>query len=116
VRLTSSLWTATPAQHSGDGVAAITTAFALIGLYLSLECGASGPEVRSAHKRLADRRRDWPRFTPPAVEAWTTTILDVALAEKADERHQAVRSWAAEIWDAWGEHHAAVAALVERSP
>jgi Family of unknown function (DUF5946) len=44
------------AQHPGTDVPAITTVLALIGLYLALGEGASGLYVRTAHKRLADRR------------------------------------------------------------
>jgi hypothetical protein len=99
------------AQHAGADVPAITTAFALIGLYLALEEKASGLEVRAAHKRLADRRRSWPRFAAPTVETWTMTILDVALAGSAQAHGNAVNAWARLVWDAWREHHAAVAAL-----
>jgi Family of unknown function (DUF5946) len=99
------------AQHSSAAVPAITTAFALVGLHLALEHGASGLEVRTAHKWLADHRSSWPRFPGPVVDDWSMTILDVALANSPQAHDTAVHAWARAVWDAWRDHHTAIAAL-----
>ena len=55
------------AQHAGPETKPITTAFALIGLYLVCERGFSGREAQRAHMALGRRRQEWPRFSPPRV-------------------------------------------------
>src|SRR6478609_6580123 len=54
------------AQHAGPASKPITTAFALIGLYLVCERGFTGREAQRAHMFLGRRRQEWPRFQPPA--------------------------------------------------
>ncbi|WP_286173478.1 DUF5946 family protein [Geobacillus sp. E263] len=51
------------AQHLGGVTRSITTAFALISLYLSVECGYTGKQVQKAHMELAEQRQL--RFEPP---------------------------------------------------
>ena len=104
------------AQHSGGSVPLITTAFALIGLYLAVEKNVPGLEVGAAHKRFADRRRSWPRFIAPTTARWPMTILDIALAESAHAHQTAVEAWAAAVWRGWRDHHAAIAALTRQRP
>lgn len=70
------------AQHTGSGTPAITTAFALNGLYLVLERGFTGYQGRKAHGYLASTVHSWPRFTPPD-SVGATTVFDVALAATA---------------------------------
>ena len=102
------------AQHAGDDMPAINTAFALIGLHLALDEGCSGIEVRDAHQRLARRRRTWPTFPRPAPgRAPHMTILDIANAGSADAHIAAVERWARTVWEDWRAQHAAVAALLD---
>jgi hypothetical protein len=99
------------AQHPSDAGPAIGTAFGLIGLHLALEDGRSGLEVRDAHQLLANRYRDWPRFRAPAARG-RLTIVDLALARDPAEYVEVLRRWAGEVWSAWAEQHATVAALI----
>lgn len=46
-------------------------------------------------------------LTPPRFDG-TVTVLAVAAAESAQEHEQAVRRWAASVWDEWAEHHGTV--------
>jgi len=102
------------AQHVGEEVPVVNTAFALIGLHLALDEGRSGIEVRDAHQRLALRRRRWPVFERPAPSRVPqVTILDVANAGSADAHIAAVEHWARTVWDDWRAQHAAVAALLD---
>ena len=57
------------AQHAGAAPKPITTAFALIGLYLVNERGFTGRQAQRAHMFLGRRRQEWPRFSPPAASA-----------------------------------------------
>lgn len=101
------------AQHAGESVLAINTAFALIGLHLSLEKGLSGVQVRAAHKALADRYRSWPTFQRPASTG-ASTVLDVALASTS-HYPDAVRAWASDVWRAWSHAHPARATEQDRT-
>jgi hypothetical protein len=98
------------AQHAGAAPKAITTAFALIGLYLVNERGFTGRQAQRAHMLLGRRRQHWPRFSPP-VQVGDITVAHVLAAGDAG-RVQALRRWAASVWDAWRDHHMEVAALV----
>jgi hypothetical protein len=99
------------AQHAGPDSKPITTAFALIGLYLVCERGFTGRDAQRAHMFLGRRRQEWPRFAPPA-DRGGVTIADV-LAAGEGGRNEALRRWAGSVWAAWRDQHARVAALVE---
>ncbi len=104
------------AQHAGDRTAAITTAFALIGLDLALEHGWAGIEVRDAHQLLARSHRDWPRFPGPAAAAGTT-VQDLALAATTTDYAEVLGRWARAVWGSWSaEHHRVDGLLQERLP
>jgi hypothetical protein len=92
------------AQHSGGVTRNITTAFALIGLYLSIECGYTGRQVQKAHMELAKRRHDWPRFEPPQ-QTYSLTVFDVLRAEPGKKRDEMLKSWAEDVWKTWEHYH-----------
>ena len=101
------------AQHVGDDVPPINTAFALIGLHLALDEGRSGIDVRDTLQRLAAQRRTWPAFERPAPShVPQVTILDIANAPSADAHIAAVERWARTVWEDWRARHAAVAAVL----
>jgi hypothetical protein len=60
------------AQHapreSGD-VPPLSVAYALVGLYLALDRGVSGIEVRAAHQRMGRPSPSWPRLPAPGRTA-----------------------------------------------
>jgi hypothetical protein len=99
------------AQHATRDAKPITTAFALIGLYLVCERGFTGHEVQRAHMFLGRRRDSWPRFDPPA-DRGALTVGDM-LAAADGERRAALGRWAASVWRAWHEQHARIADLVQ---
>ena len=98
------------AQHAGAAAKPITTAFALIGLYLVNARGFTGRQAQRAHMFLGRRRQPWPRFWPPA-RVGDVTVADVLAAHEAD-RKEALQRWAASVWDAWRDQHEQVAALI----
>jgi hypothetical protein len=98
------------AQHAGPESKPITTAFALIGLYLVCERGFTGRQAQLVHMFLGRRRQAWPRFQPPQ-DPGAVTVAD-ALAAADDARNEALRGWAASVWAAWSAHHDRVAELV----
>jgi hypothetical protein len=99
------------AQHAGPLTPRIGTAFALIGLQLTLEDGWNGIQVRDAHQRLAATSWDWPAFTLTATRG-DRTIVDVAMAGGPAEHVERLRAWAASVWAAWAGSHDAVRALL----
>jgi hypothetical protein len=98
------------AQHAGPDVKPITTAFALIGLYLVCERGFTGRQAQRAHMFLGRRRQEWPRLDPPA-DRGAITVADV-LATGAGGRNEALRRWATSVWAAWRDQHERIAVLV----
>lgn len=85
--------------------------FALIGLYLHVERGASGREVQATHARLAASRRDWPRMAAPA-DRGSMTILDVAAQPPGPERARAIEAWCQVVWESWHARRADVLAIL----
>lgn len=98
------------AQHVAADSPPIGPAFALIGLYLTIERGMGGPQVRHAHGFLASLRREWPVFYPPRF-TWPVTVLDVAESLEAEAHLAAVQRWGASVWEAWGTDREQVRSL-----
>jgi hypothetical protein len=105
-----------PRGVSGD-IPPIGIAYALVGLHLALDRGVPGVEVRAAHQRMGKPDASWPRLPAPTSTV-TVTVFDVAAAgamvDSPAGHAEAVRSWAAAVWQAWALQHAAVAALTDR--
>jgi len=109
------------AQHAGAPTPAIRVAYSLAGLHLALDRGVDGLSVRRAHQDLGRPQDWWPVFEPPATPA-ALTVLDVlaagagaaAGAGSAQGHVDAVRGWAAAVWESWAPRHADVALLVDR--
>jgi hypothetical protein len=72
-----------------------------------LEHGFDGVASARAKARLAapDATFEW---LEPPVSRGDMTVLDVLVAETADEQIAAVQRWAATVWAAWAPHHEAV--------
>ncbi|MDQ1530279.1 MAG: hypothetical protein QOE37_384 [Microbacteriaceae bacterium] len=92
------------AQHGGGPGSPIRLAYSLAGLWLAVEHGFAGDEVRAVHQRMGKPTAEWPVFEPPS--SWTgTTVLDVA--EQGVRRHSdtghaaATRRWAEDVWCDW---------------
>jgi hypothetical protein len=88
------------AQHSGGETRNITVAFGLIGLYLALEKGYTGKQVRQAHMQIARIQKDWPRLEPPVRPAGIT-VRDVLRAGTDAEKDAMIRRWMAAVWESW---------------
>lgn len=75
------------------------------GLLLMIDFGYTGKQARDAHKRIADRSREWPVFkkhirVPPTSASVATTIsIDLMKTE------QSIRKWAEAVWLAWSDDH-----------
>lgn len=100
------------AQHADERTKPIGLTFALIGLYLHVEKGLSGRQVQRMHMALARRGRDWPSFALPAQRG-SITARQVMAAPPGPERDQAIDAWCESVWEAFGETHREVAALLE---
>jgi len=90
------------AQHSGGATKTITTAFAVIGLYLAVECGYTGRQVQQAHMALANRNLQWPSLDLP-TRPYAVFVTDVLAAREEPDRHEMLMKWARHVWDLW-EH------------
>ncbi len=96
------------AQHPGtDGRRQRqSVAVHLIGLCQWLEHGLSAAELNPMTQELASSKADWPWLTPP--ERYDFTVVDVLRATRGAEHVRLTRDWAASVWEAWSDHHAAV--------
>jgi hypothetical protein len=100
------------AQHADEHTKPIATAFALIGLYLSVEKGFSGKQVQQAHMQLAKKRKQWPTFKPPDQKG-DITVEDVLAAQPGHDRDNKIQEWCGSVWEAWNESHQQVRDLVK---
>jgi hypothetical protein len=100
------------AQYADEHTKSIGITFALVGLYLHIERGFSGRQVQRAHMSLARPKRTWPSFALPR-ERGTVTASRVMAVPAGEERDRAIDAWCTSVWDAFSEHHAAVADLLE---
>jgi hypothetical protein len=103
------------AQSAGESSKPIAVAFALIGLYLAVEENRSGKDVQRVHMKLAEKRREWPRFALPRQRG-AITVSDVLAAPAGDQRDDMIRQWCVSVWAPWAESHAAVRALLRCLP
>jgi hypothetical protein len=105
-----------PREVSGD-LPPIGVAYALVGLHLALDRGVPGVEIRAAHQRMGRPDASWPRLPAPAGRG-AMTVFDVAAAGamvgSVAGHAEAVRAWAAGVWQAWASQHGPVAALADR--
>jgi len=101
------------AQHSSPMMKPITTAFALIGLYLTFERGYTGKEVQQAHMDIAKKRREWPRFNPPS-NTNMVTVQQVLNSIKKDNYRSPITRWGKSVWDMWGPEQENVRLLVDK--
>jgi hypothetical protein len=102
------------ASHARENTKPITTAFALIGLYLFVERGYTGKQAQNAHKYLADKAigHAWPTFLIPNTKT-TITVSDVLATPAGHERDFMIKKWAETVWGLWRDQHKKVAFLVE---
>ena len=105
------------AQHAGQDARSIRVAYSLVGLFLALERGRDGLEVRRAHQRMGKPDPSWPPFDPPP-DVGAITVLDVAEAGarggSVAGHAEAMGRWAQAVWHAWSGLHREAAALAER--
>ena len=101
------------AQHSGSGLRPIQICFALIGLYLYLERGYSGKEVQQAHRKLAERTKDWTMLMH-ARPIPSMTVVDILRSTPGESRNDRIRQWADAVWDEWAPEHTRIASWCEQ--
>jgi hypothetical protein len=105
------------AQHADAVGTGIRVAYSLVGLFLTLERGMNGLQVRRIHQSMGKPQPSWPQFPRPA-DVGQVTLLDVALAgaraASVEGHARALDKWARSVWEAWSAQHAAVAALSDR--
>ena len=98
-------------QHATPETKPMSIAFALLSLYLHVERGVSGREVQRIHMRLAQRKREWPRFSLPGASA-RIRVGDVLTAPEGDARRVKIDEWCADVWRTWSHTREGVIALL----
>ncbi|HJT18571.1 MAG TPA: DUF5946 family protein [Thermoanaerobaculia bacterium] len=101
------------AQTASESAKPIAIAFALAGLYLHCERKFTGRQVQLAHMKMAQRKREWPKFDLPANRG-SMTAADVLKTEPGPERDQAIDRWAAAVWDAFRANRETIIAMLRQ--
>jgi hypothetical protein len=99
------------AQHADENSKPITVTFALVGLYLRAEKRFSGKQVQRVHTLLAQRRKQWPRFTLPEHRG-DITVHDVMHAAPGHERDEMIGKWCDSVWQAYSASRSTVIELL----
>ncbi|MFD1720747.1 DUF5946 family protein [Amnibacterium endophyticum] len=106
------------AQHAGGATPLLRVGYALAGLWLSIEHGFSGEDVRSIHRRMGRPTAAWPVFEPPRPPQRWLTVVDVAEAgvrQRSERGHaKAVSAWAESVWETWQRERPGTDDEVER--
>ena len=89
------------AQDADASTPPMRLVFALVGLYLHVERGATGRQVQRVHEALAKQRPAWPTLSLPATRG-TLTARDVLAAPPGPERDSVIEDWCASVWTAYG--------------
>ena len=101
------------AQHVRQSPSTIGAAFALAGLYLTVERRFTGRQVQQMHIRMARTSKRWPRFDPPE-EVGPLTVADVLAVEPGPRRDEKLMEWCASVWNTWSSEHGRVREMVDR--
>jgi len=101
------------AQNASAQSNPISVVFALVGLYLHVECGFTGREVQRAHMKLGRHQEPWSVGPLPATRG-TITTRDVIAAPEGDARDAMIHEWSADVWKAYAESHERVMELLRR--
>lgn len=91
------------AQHSGNRVKNIRTAFSLIGLYLAVEREYTGRQVQHAHMELAKGNIKWSSFILP-IGPYSLSVADVLNVDEV-KRNEMLMEWSKDVWDTWENYH-----------
>jgi hypothetical protein len=97
-------------QHAGGPHPDKSVDIHLCGLHLVLVEGIKPVTVPPVLQRIVSAVEAWPHFDPPP-QISAITVFDVALAKAMSDHIETVKRWARLVWDAWAEHHEAVAKL-----
>lgn len=95
------------AQHASTSDKPIRLAFALVGLYLHIECNYNGKEVQRAHQAIAATKRAWPVFSAPEHRG-NITIADVLATKSGADRDGMIDTWCRSVWAAFDGSHSAI--------
>jgi hypothetical protein len=87
------------ASHSGENVKAISTTFAIIGLYLVWDRGFTGRQVQQAHIQLAQKNKFWPRISIPREKS-AVRVIDVVTVPDM-EKQDMIKKWSKSVWEIW---------------
>jgi hypothetical protein len=90
-----------------------SVALHLMTLGMVVEDGLDPRHGPRLHKRMV-RTEGFEWLEPPSMGG-RLTVLDVLRAETPREHQRLVRAWAADVREAWAEHHRSVRIWIERS-
>jgi hypothetical protein len=87
--------------------------FGLVGLYLYVEKQFFGRQVQEVHRKLGEKKRDWPKINFPE-DRGTLTVIDVMATCEGEERDKAIRAWCGSVWHAFGANRQMIIDLLKQ--
>jgi hypothetical protein len=103
------------AQHIGPESKPIVAVFALVGIFLALEHGATGRQAQLAHMKLGRKHQDWPRLEQK-THSFDLTVEDILKVQGGPARSLALKSWMECVWSAWRHEHGRIRTIVGSIP
>jgi uncharacterized protein DUF5946 len=100
------------AQRANESTKPIMLTFVLVDLFLHVEKGQSGKQVKRVHMLLARRRKNWPRLDLP-FDRGDVTVSDVMRVPAGPARDAMIDAWCACVWAAYRACHGQFAELIQ---
>ena len=101
------------AQTADENVKPIKLTFALVGLYLHVECQYSGRQVQLVQMKLGQEKQQWPAFVIP-IERGAITATNVMAAPAGVQRDELIHQWCVSVWKAFSENRQVVSSLLSK--
>lgn len=94
------------ANKNGIGVV-----FGLVGLYLHVEKQFSGHQVQEAHRKLGQRKREWPKIDFPK-DRGSVTAVEVLATPGGQARDKAIDDWCRSVWTSFSANRQSIIDLL----
>ena len=86
--------------------------FGLVGLYLYIEKQFSGRQVQEIHRKLGQKKREWPNIHLPD-DRGNITAIDVMANPEGQIRDQAIEEWCRSVWSAFSPNRQMIIELIQ---
>lgn len=86
----------------------------LLALFLLVEKQSEPTFVTAAMGKFIEREKQRFKWLAPPRQRGNVTVVDILSANTVEAHGTAVKKWAADVWNAWGEHHPTIRNLAAK--